>query len=47
MKNSKSIMAVIIGVIAIILIFVWYDWKLFIILMLFVWGNNIQLSNKS
>lgn len=34
----------VIALAGIILCFVWYDWKLFVILFLLLWANNISIS---
>jgi hypothetical protein len=36
------ILGTVIGIVSIVLTFVWYDWKLAIILGLALWSNNIQ-----
>ncbi len=34
----------ILSIISIILIFYYYDWKLFLILFIFTWANNINIK---
>ena len=47
MKNIKyAIFGLVILIIALVLTFYWYDYKLFLILFLMLWGNNIQRSNS-
>jgi len=47
MKILKyAIFGLVILIIALVLTFYWYDYKLFLILFLMIWGNNIQRSNS-
>lgn len=41
-KKLKFIMWAIL-IVASTLTFLWYDWKLFIIIALFMWSNNISI----
>jgi hypothetical protein len=36
----------VVWIVAIVLILVWYDWKLLIILMMFGWGSNLENTRK-
>lgn len=44
-KIIKYGMFIIAGI-ATILTFVWYGWKLFVIIILLIWANNIDLKLK-
>lgn len=49
MKNRRKlyqIFGLIIGMIGIILMFKWYDWKMCLIIFLLLWSNNISHSAK-
>lgn len=47
MKNLiKLIIALIISGVAIYLSLIWFNWKLLVIIILFIWGNNIELTTK-
>ena len=41
-----KIIALVIFLIAVVLTFVWYDWKLLVLMMLYLWSNNIDLKIK-
>ena len=42
-KNSKKrLLGLIIAATSITLSFIWYDWKLILIIFLFSWANNID-----
>lgn len=45
MDKSKAISGII-GTSGVLLTFCWYDWKLFVIIMLIMWANNIDNSQK-
>jgi len=47
--DKKSILAVsglIIGVGAIVMTFVWFDWRLFVVLTLWFWSNNTAAKSE-
>jgi len=46
LNDLKSIIGVVLFIIAIILTLVLYDYKLLIILFVFLWANNIDQSAK-
>ena len=35
---------IIVSIIALVMTFVWYDWKLFLILFMWEWGHNMERS---
>ena len=48
-KALKWIMIIIqfvISTIALVLILVWFGWKLLLVLFLWTWGNNMMLRNN-
>lgn len=40
-KRKLAVFGLVLALASIALTLVWYDWKLCLILFLFVWGNNI------
>jgi len=44
--NKFKTLSALIGIFGTLLTFYWYDWKLFVIIMLIMWANNIDNSQK-
>lgn len=44
--KSLKILSIIVSILGITLCFVWFDWKLFVVLFLLFWGNNMDLNIK-
>lgn len=45
-KILRLILAASLWAAAIVSIFIWYDWKLLVILFLFLWAGNVERSNN-
>lgn len=46
-KLGLSIAGLIIYIVALILGFIWFDWKFILLLILFSWGNNLGVVVQS
>jgi len=46
MKKHLRITGMIIGIIAMVLAWIWFGWKLVVVIMLAMTGNNIERSNR-
>ena len=46
-KLGLSITGLIIYIVALVLGFIWFDWKLILLLFLFSWGNNLGVLVQS
>jgi hypothetical protein len=45
-KNKKAFLGLIIGITALALSFIWFGWKLPFVLILALWGNNLERSSQ-
>lgn len=45
-KTKLTITALVSWLIGLGLSIYWYDWKIVIIILMFIWSNNIERSNK-
>jgi len=43
-RKVNLVIGLILGLTGLIFCFIWYDWRLFIILFLLLWSNNISIS---
>ena len=50
MNNLKShiyiVLSFIVFAVALILTLIWFDWKLFVVIFLFLFANNLQARNN-
>lgn len=47
MKNTLRISGIIIGLTGLGLAFIWFGWKLAVILLLVIWGNNLERRSET
>ena len=41
-RTKLQLLLIIIFIVSFIMTLSWYDWRLFVILLVFGWGNNLQ-----
>lgn len=46
LKMIKAIVSLVVGLAGFILAWYWYDWRLVLILLLLLWGNNLERSAR-
>lgn len=44
--NLKTTLGMLIGLASMVLCWYWYGWKLVVIIMLAIWGNNLERNGR-